>query len=182
MTAAIFSLLAAVSLPAWGAKLQGPDLFTGQMVELKPGPKGSVVIFLSAKCPCSNSHVEVIKKLAKEFPSAAFVAVHSNSDEGEELSRSYFRGADLGFPVIQDLQNQIADEFRANKTPHAFVVSSDGRTVYRGGVTDSKDAGKSARNFLREALEDLTSGTKIRTAEARTLGCSISRGGKNEQK
>jgi len=180
MTALILSLFAVLLPPAWGATVQGKDLFTGKMVEVKPDPKGMVVVFLSAKCPCSKSHVDLIKGLAKEFDSIPFVAVHSNSDEGKELSRDYFKAAALGFPVIQDSGGEIANRFRASKTPHAFLVSADGATVFRGGVSDSKDASKSARNYLREALEDFSKGKEIRTAEARTLGCSITRGGKSD--
>jgi len=34
-----------------------------------------VVLFLSAKCPCSISHMEEVKNLAKDFPEFKFVAM-----------------------------------------------------------------------------------------------------------
>jgi hypothetical protein len=176
--AVVFFIITILSLPIWAGSLQGTDLLTGQAVEVKPGPKGMVVVFLSAKCPCSNNHVSLIKNLALEFSAVPFVAIHSNADEDGDTSRDYFESVSLGFPIIQDSNGQIADQFSAKKTPHAFLVSAEGHTLYRGGVTESKNPTKGSRNILREALEDLVAGNKIRTASARTLGCSIVRGRK----
>ncbi len=170
--------LAANAVNAAGVK--GMDLFTGETAEIKAGAKGSVVVFLSAKCPCSASHIEEIKAMAKEYPAYQFVGVHSNSNEGKELTRGYFKNVDLGFPVLQDTDGKIAAEYRAAKTPHAFLISGEGKTLYRGGVTDSKDCSQSGRNYLREALQDVTQNKPVRTAEARTLGCAIARGGKSD--
>jgi hypothetical protein len=163
---------------ALAAAVKGPDLLTGQPVEVQPGDKGTVAIFLSAKCPCSNSHVEEIKKIVKEYPAFHFVGIHSNPDEGKEQSQSYFKNAALNFPLIQDADGKLADEFRALKTPHAFIVTPDGQTVYKGGVTDSKNCDASGRNYLREALEDVSHNREVRTPAARTLGCAIARGEK----
>lgn len=143
--------------------------------------KGLVVVFLSAKCPCSNSHITELKELAQKYTDFSYVAVHSNIDEGPDLTRTYFEQAGLPFPVIQDRQNEWADRLQAFKTPHAFVLRPGGEIAYQGGVSNSKDCAKSDRKFLREALEDLDKGNKVRTEEGRTLGCAIARGNKNVQ-
>ncbi|MFK5047747.1 thioredoxin-like domain-containing protein, partial [Klebsiella pneumoniae] len=89
-------------------------------------------VFLSTKCPCSNSHVALVKQLAKDFPAFAFVAVHSNRDETVAEARAYFR--DFGLPVLQDEKSRLADEFKASKTPHAYVLAAgDGKVLYHGG-------------------------------------------------
>ncbi len=156
----------------------GPDVMTGKPVEVRSGSKGLVLVFLSAKCPCSNSHVGNLQEMAKEFSDFNFVGAHANTNESAELTREYFKTVNLGFPVIRDSKAKLADLYRASKTPHAFVINPEGQILYRGGVTDSKDCARSDRNFLREALVDLKADRKIRTPEARTLGCAISRGGK----
>lgn len=158
---------------AWA--LQGQDLLAGGTREVKSGAKGLVAVFMSARCPCSNSHVDVVKKLANEYSDFHFVVIHSNSDEPVDEAKTYFKSADLNIPVLQDEHTRLANEFRASRTPHAFVVAPDGKIVYRGGVTDSADAGSARKQFLRDALDDLERGQKIRVAEARSLGCSISR-------
>lgn len=159
--------------------LSGVDLFKGEKVQVEPKAKGLVTVFLSAKCPCSNSHVVELKELSNQYKDFAFVAVHSNVDEAAPMTKEYFAKAELPFPIIQDDKAQLADSFKALKTPHAYITSHEGVLLYQGGVSNSKDCAKADRKFLREALEDLDAGKKVRTPEGRTLGCAISRGEKN---
>lgn len=137
--------------------------------------KALVVVFLSAKCPCSDSHIQEIKDLYTDFKNFNFVAVHSNPDEATELTERYFAEANLPFTVLQDENTKLADQFNALKTPHAFVILPSGEIAYQGGVTNSKNAKKSDRKFLREALNDLEKGLTVAVSEGRTLGCSIAR-------
>lgn len=174
----LLSLLALpfLLLSSANATVMGKDLFTGQNIEVTGGTKGSVVVFLSARCPCSNSHIETLKALANEFKDFKFVGVHSNLDEGEALSQAYFKKADLPFAILQDEGGRLADEFKALKTPHAFLLSPSGKILYKGGVTDSNDAKSAERQYLREALVDVQAGVSVRTPFGRTLGCIITRG------
>lgn len=180
MKTLLFAFLFSLTISAHAGAVKGMDLLSGDTVEIKPGKEGAVVVFLSAKCPCSASHVEEIKSMAREFTAYQFIGVHSNSNEGKDLSRGYFKTVNLGFPILQDTDGSIAAEYRALKTPHAFLVSKDGKTLYKGGITDSKDCSESGRNFLREALQDVSQNKPVRTKEARTLGCAIARGGKSD--
>ncbi len=141
--------------------------------------KGLVAIFLSAVCPCSNSHIKELKDLASQYSDFQFVGIHSNTDEGPEMTKKYFETAALPFTVIQDEKAQIADAFGALKTPHAFIVAADGKVLYQGGVSNSHDLDRSDRKFLREALGDLKENRPVKTREGRTLGCAISRGEKH---
>lgn len=160
------------------AAISGINLLTDQATDVLAGKKGTVVVFLSAKCPCSNSHVQILKKLAGEFKDFSFVAVHANADEATELSKVYFKTADFSFPVIQDNGGRLADEFKALKTPHAFLLGADGKILYKGGVTSSHNGSTADRQFLRDALIDVAAGRTVKVAEGRTLGCMISRGRK----
>lgn len=137
--------------------------------------KGLVVVFVSSKCPCSDSHIEELKELAKAFPDFEFVGIHSNMDEDFEVSKSYFEAKKLPFPVIQDHKAKIADDFKAFKTPHAFILKLSGEIVYQGGVTNSAQFSRSNKKFLREALQDIAADRTVEIPEGRTLGCVIAR-------
>lgn len=141
--------------------------------------KGMAVVFLSAKCPCSNSHMTELAALAKDFPEFSFVGIHSNADEELAMSKAYFGKAELPFVVIQDQNMELADRFRALKTPHAFLLSPEGKILYQGGVSSSKDFEKADQKYLRQALDDIQNQRSVKTSEGRTLGCVISRGEKN---
>lgn len=168
-----FFLLLLAPLLAHGA-VSGKNLLTGSTTEVN-GKSGTVVAFLSAKCPCSNSHLQVFKALAKDYPDFSFVAVHANSDEPAEMAKAYFQAAALPFPVLQDDQLRLANEFHAYKTPHVFLLNAAGKVVYKGGATNSAEAGQATKFYLRDALADLQAGRAVAVGEGRTLGCVIAR-------
>lgn len=156
---------------------QVADLSSIHLEKVEPNKKGLVVVFLSAKCPCSNSHIQELKNLVNEHKDFSFIAVHSNSDESPDLAKTYFASVHLPFPVVQDFNSKWADLFGANKTPHAFVVTPSGQIVYQGGVTSSNNAPTADQRYLHEALEDVSKGRAVKTPLGRTLGCAITREG-----
>jgi thioredoxin-related protein len=165
-----------ISAEASSNPLKGLDLLSKKEFQLVfPSQQKTVLIFMSAKCPCSGSHEPLIKALAEQFKDFKFLAVHSNANESEAETNSHFRNANLGFPVIQDSGAQWADSYGALKTPHAFVLDKFGKILYQGGVTDSHVAPQSKTQFLKEVLQDLQDGKKPRRSEGRTLGCYIQR-------
>lgn len=143
------------------------------------GKKGMVVVFLSAKCPCSDSHVGEIKKLSEDYPDFSFVAVNSNQDESDEMVKKYFKSAEFSFPVLKDKKAELADRYSALKTPHSFVMDPQGKILYQGGVSSSRLFAKADHKYLREALADIHDGKPVSIPEGRTLGCAITRGEPN---
>jgi hypothetical protein len=156
--------------------IAGTDVVHGTSVSVSTeGVRGIVVIFLSSKCPCSDSHSDSIKKLAQNYSEYRFVGIHSNADEPIESSRPYFEKLALPFPVVQDDKLALADRFKAFKTPHVFVLSQAGELLYQGGVTESHFAQEAKKHFLADALEALRNGKNPPLAQTRTLGCMITR-------
>jgi hypothetical protein len=137
--------------------------------------KNKIFIFLSAKCPCSESHESVLSQLAAEFKNMTFVGIHSNANESVLEAKAHFSKAKLPFLVIQDKDAKIADAFAALKTPHAFIVNGGGEILYSGGVTNSAHAPMATQQFLKEALLSVSKGEKPQPRELRTLGCVIAR-------
>lgn len=171
------SLGSLCSTLAFGApfSLKGRDLMSSQTLEMTARSRGLVLVFLSSTCPCSDSHVEELAKLSKDFPDLSFYAVHSNQDEPTAAAKLYFEGKKLPFPVIQDDHAVLADRYKAFKTPHVFVLDPKGEILYRGGVSDSAHFARAHTNYLREALLDIQNQRTVKTPEGRTLGCMISR-------
>ena len=155
--------------------ISGHEMFSQNLLEIKPGTKGSVVVFMSARCPCSNSHLKIVKELSSQFKDFSFVVIHSNMDESVEETKAYFKAANFNFPVLQDENTKLADLFKALKTPHAYVLDVTGKILYKGGITNSAMADTADRQLLKDALLDVESGLTVRTPEGRTLGCIISR-------
>lgn len=137
--------------------------------------KATVLIFMSSKCPCSMSHADEVARLAKDYPEFRFIGVNANSDEAMDDARKYFEKQDFNFPVLKDDKGILADEFKALKTPHAFVINAEGKRLFQGGVSNSATFARADRKYLREALEDIKTGHEVRTPLARALGCAIAR-------
>lgn len=180
MASVLFTLLfAAVPLfaaPSGPPELRGRDVVTGKEIHVKPGGGPLVIVFLSAVCPCSDSHRPELAQLKTDFPQATIVGVNANADEDLPSAKEYFTRAALPFPVIRDPRSVLTDRLKALRTPHAFLFTADGRLVFQGGVSDTSQFSASAKKYLREALEDVTAGRPVRTAQARPLGCVITRG------
>ena len=172
---AIGSLSPSLAAPA--PPIQGKDLITASEVRLDPsnGTGPTVVVFVSARCPCSMSHEATLKGLSTEFQEARFVAIHSNTDETALESAAHFAPLHLPFPIIQDEGAKIATQFGALKTPHVFVYNKSGNIVYQGGMDDSHDASQAKQHPLKDALLALREGKSPPMDRTRTLGCIIRR-------
>lgn len=172
-------LLPCLHLPAWARvmSVNGPDVLTAspKTVNFTTAPKATVIVFLSAKCPCSASHEELLRGYAQKHPDFQFVGIHSNADETTEEARKHFDEVQLPFPVLSDMKSHWANHWGALKTPHVFVINKTGDTVYQGGVTDSHVGPSAKKHFLEDVLEDLASNRPSRHKEGRALGCYIAR-------
>lgn len=157
--------------------LASAELLSGSL-PAKNTPQTWVILFVSARCPCSAAHEERMRELAKTYASSSlqFLGIHSNADEPPEEGRKHFANASLGFPILQDSSQRWLDTLAALKTPHAFIVDAkSGVILYQGGIDDSSHPASSSKFFLKEALEDLRLGQPIQTTQTRALGCQIRR-------
>ncbi|WII71621.1 redoxin family protein [Bdellovibrio sp. 22V] len=157
--------------------IKGSDLVTAKEENLQfpTSTLATVIVFVSAQCPCSASHEDVLRNLSQEFSEIKFIGIHSNSDETPEITKEHFTQASLPFSILQDERNKWANELGALKTPHVFVFSKNGELIYQGGVTDSHVGPSAKKNFLKEVLDDIRAGKKPRHKEGRALGCYIQR-------
>lgn len=137
--------------------------------------KGTVLVFLSSLCPCSNAHISHLKELAQKYTDINFIGIHSNADEDAKESQQYFTQQGLSFPVLRDESSLWANRLKAYRTPHAFLISPQGDIIYQGGVTSSADASKAEKFYLKETLKRWLAGKKIENKQTRVIGCEIAR-------
>ncbi len=79
--------------------------------------------------------------------------------------------------VLIDEAGTVGRLYGATTTPHMFIVDAKGTLVYRGGIDDQPSTNpetvKTARPFVREALDALAKGEPVKTASTRPYGCSV---------
>jgi peroxiredoxin len=161
--------------------LQGKDFTqsaqTTAQLDYRHAKRGTVVLFLSARCPCSASHEERIKDLYDHYSKLGFqfVGVHSNQDEPMSEALSHFKKTSFPFPILDDAGAVIANQLGALKTPHSYIINPSGEILYQGGVDDSHDASSAKKFYLETALEQVLAGETPSPSEVRVLGCVIRR-------
>ncbi len=79
--------------------------------------------------------------------------------------------------VILDPSGEIGHAYGAQTTPHMFIIDANGKLVFMGGIDDKPTTDpttiKTAKNYVREALDELKAGKPITEAVTRPYGCSV---------
>ncbi|WP_290734626.1 redoxin family protein [Halobacteriovorax sp. JY17] len=167
-------LLLSINSLALEAPLLSSTLLDGKKVSsLNLKNRKSVIFFLSASCPCTKKSVPYLQTLSKQYPEFQFLGVHSNSNESFEDAKKEF--GNLNFPIAYDADMKIADQFKATKTPHVFVLDAKNEILFHGGVTNSVDPARAKRFYLKNALEDISKRRDVQLKFAKALGCYIVR-------
>lgn len=142
--------------------------------------KTVVLIFTSTKCPYSNAFNQVMSKLASDYASKDVVVIGINSNKNETVQDVAMHSKqNLKLPVLKDANNKVADAYKAQVTPEAFVIDKDGTIRYHGALGNSSnpttDASKATSDEIRGALDALLAGKGVAKAKTKAFGCSIKR-------
>jgi peroxiredoxin len=82
--------------------------------------------------------------------------------------------------VLFDPTGKVGHAYGARTTPHMYVINSEGALVYKGGIDDQPTARlqdlKGARNFVDQALSEISQGKPVSVTASRAYGCSIKYG------
>lgn len=143
--------------------------------------KAVVVLFLGTECPLVKLYAGRLNQLAKDYAErgVALVGVNSNRHDSITDIGAYIRQHQIGFPILKDLDNKIADQFAAERTPEAFVLDENRVIRYRGRIDDQYGVGvqrqEARRRDLAEALDQVLAGQSVTTPLTEAPGCLIGR-------
>lgn len=176
---------AALQTPAIGKQAPSfdlPNVRSGEQTSLQSlisGKKATVVIFVSSRCWVCKAYEGRMADLAKKYgpEGFSFIGIDSNQTEPIAECASWSVTSKIGFPVLKDQNNVIADEYGATHTPEAYVINADGKLVYHGRIDSAIDPMGAQHHDLADALDDILSGTPIAVRETKAFGCSIKRVG-----
>lgn len=134
-----------------------------------------VAIFISKDCPCSKGNLSYIDSLSREYSEFKFIGIHAKKGSTPEEIKIYLQDKNLSFEVIADNNLINTTNFKALKTPHAFILNTKGEIIYDGGITNSTFPQDAKVFYLKNALEDLKNNRPIVTSETKAMGCFIVR-------
>lgn len=166
---------------AIGGKVANVQLatVTGESVQLYSyaGQQGTLVIFVATKCPVSNDYNQRMADLAKEYAARGFAVIGINSNRSEPADEVARHAAEkgLGFTVLKDPDNKVADYLGASVTPEAYLFDRDWTLRYHGRIDDSRNPANINARDLRAALDAVLAGRTVPVTETKAFGCTIKR-------
>lgn len=81
---------------------------------------------------------------------------------------------------LDDSSGALGKAYGMRTTPHLFVIDQAGIVVYQGAIDDRPSSSgdpRTARNYVREAVEKLAAGQKPAVAQTKPYGCGVKYGG-----
>jgi hypothetical protein len=175
------SILVASCAPAAAPRVPAVDL-QGTRGEVERFPSNltrarwTVVIFLSADCPCFKAHEPRLAALARDFEpkGVRFLLVDSERESSASRAERVSIQQRLALPLVIDSDAVLADALRAEYATYSVVLDAEAVALYRGGIDSDKSfLREDATPYLRDALDDLLAGRTPRRAETEALGCVL---------
>jgi len=142
---------------------------------------GLVVVFSCNTCPfviAWEDRYNIVADLCSQS-NIGMVAINSNEakrdgDDSMEAMISHAKEKGYSFKYTVDTNSELAKAFGATKTPQVFLFDKNLKLVYTGAIDDNlKNAEKVDRFYLKDAINNMVSGSKIDPNITKALGCSI---------
>lgn len=143
--------------------------------------KAVVVVYLGTECPLAKLYAPKLVELADKFAqqNVALIAINSNQQDSLSELAAYHKTHGMNFPLLKDLNNTVADQMGAVRTPEAFLLDADRKIVYWGRIDDQFVVGRqrdaATRQDLVAAVDELLAGQPISVASTEAPGCFIGR-------
>jgi len=107
------------------------------------------------------------------------IGINANKSEPSAQVAEHAQTHALGFPVLKDEGNVIADRLGASVTPEVFLLDSTWTVRYHGALGNSAHPTTKAEEAsdveVRPALEAVLTGQTVAKTETKAFGCTIKR-------
>ena len=150
--------------------------------------KGEIVVIESynSDCPfCHNQYkTGATQDLQKELTAKGVVWLMVDSVSPKNFSHRTPEQARAEWTAqkiqatawIDDSSGVIGHLYGMKTTPHTFVIDARGTLVYDGAMDNQPDPvhdPRTARNYVKEAVEDLLAGKPIEVSQTKPYGCAV---------
>jgi len=164
----------------------GTDI-NGKTVKLSDY-KGKIVVIESynSDCPFCHNHYKTgaMQDLQRELAAKGVVWLLVNSVNPKNFShrtpaQAKQEMADEKMDVtawLDDSSGAIGHLYDMKTTPHMFVIAADGTLAYDGAIDNRPQPfgdPRTARNYVREAVDDLLAGKPIEVSQTKPYGCGV---------
>ncbi|HTV39381.1 MAG TPA: redoxin domain-containing protein [Candidatus Sulfotelmatobacter sp.] len=150
--------------------------------------KGKIVVIESynSDCPfCHNQYATgAMQALQKELAAKGVVWLlvnsvnpHNPSHRTDTQARQEMAQEKMDVTAwVDDSSGAVGHLYDMKTTPDMYVIDQKGTLVYEGAIDDQADPvhdPKTARNYVREAVDDVLNGKPIAVSQTKPYGCSV---------
>ncbi len=189
--AAVLGLFAACSIASTPGQ-PAPDFTvndaTGKPVKLADQRGKYVVLeWTNPECPFVQKHYvsQNMQGLQREWAAkeVVWLSINSTNQSSSEFKTPQqmsewmkAKGAAQKATLI-DATSATGKAYAAKTTPHMFVIDPAGKVLYNGAIDDKRSANpadaKTAKNYVRAALTEATTGKPVTVASTTPYGCTV---------
>jgi peroxiredoxin len=146
--------------------------------------KGYIVVFTSNNCPFAKLYPERLKALNKKYEPLGIPLVCIRSTDTTVMDEDVYekmieltKREQFNFPYLVDGDQEVAAQFHADKTPHAFVIWKENEqwvVKYSGAIDDNGAEEKKVKHrYVAEAVDALLGGKEVAIKKTASVGCGI---------
>ncbi len=149
-----------------------------------PEARGFIIIFTSNHCPFAKLYPARFNELYETYLPLQIPLLAIRSTQPELMPDDAFekmirlsKQQHLKYPFLADDKQEVAKNFHADKTPHAFVIWKENNQwviKYSGAIDDNgAEPEKVTHSYVKEAIDALLTGKEVAIPETKTVGCQI---------
>jgi peroxiredoxin len=151
--------------------------------------RGKVVVleWTNHQCPFVGKHyntgnMQALQEYARDAGVVWLSVISSAPGEqgyvsGDEANALIAKRHATPTAVLLDPQGVVGRLYDARTTPHMYIINAQGSLVYMGGIDDRPSTQyadvKTAKNYVRVALDETLSDKPVSTSVTRPYGCSV---------
>ena len=150
-----------------------------------PEAKGFVIIFTCNHCPYAIAYEQRIIDLNNKYAPKGYPVIAINSNDPIQYPQDSFENMKRNakekrftFPYLIDETQDIATNYGAERTPHAFLIKKidDGKfeIVYKSAIDDNYQNSEQVKEkYLEDAINQLMEGKEVEVKETKPVGCTV---------
>lgn len=145
------------------------------------GKEAVAVVFTCNHCPYAIAWEDRFVEIQADYASKGvqILAICANDPEkypGDNMDAMTQRAQEknFNFPYLQDITQETAAAYGAERTPEIFLFDKSGTLRYHGAPDDNhEDPGAVQNAYLRNALDAVLAGQTPSIAQTEPRGCTI---------
>ena len=149
-----------------------------------PYAKGFIIVFTCNHCPFAKLYPPRLNDLNNKYKPLGVPLIAISSTDTmmyeEDTYPNMVKKANeehFNFPYLFDEMQEVAKNFRAQKTPHAYVIWKENNqwiVKYNGAIDDNgMEPEKVTETYVSNAVNELLANQTIKTSETKSIGCQI---------